>query len=140
MYAAIHELLQYRAEAPTLGRVANRRQLAEQAQLSQQTQAVVRQHAQMQDGIVGVEFARRQAFQVQVGLELGMELFLLAVIAVESDHLGFRIHQAGPPVFQFDVRQQQQLSVLVDRALDQTGNQAKVPGVFSESPFDDERE
>ena len=34
----------------------------------------------MDDGVVGIELARRQAFQIQIGLDLGMELLVGAVV------------------------------------------------------------
>jgi hypothetical protein len=72
----VHDFLQHRLDAPALGRMADRRDLAGQAQLPKETQAVVGEGRQMQQTIVGVELARRQPLQVQVGLEFGMELFI----------------------------------------------------------------
>ena len=69
---AVHHLLQHRLDAPALGRVADRRELAGQPELADQAQAVVGERGQMHDRVVGVELARGQALEVQVGLDLGV--------------------------------------------------------------------
>ncbi len=113
----VHDLLQHRLEPSALGRVANGRNLAGQAQLAKEAQAVVGECPQMQDHVVGVELARRQPFQIKVRFDLGMELFVCAVIPVVLDHLHSRQGEARPPAFDLNVRHQQVLSLLVDGAL-----------------------
>jgi hypothetical protein len=52
----------------------------------------------VQDRIVGIELARGQAFQVQIGLELGVELLVGGVVLVERvDLLGVvRVERKRP--------------------------------------------
>ena len=92
----VHDLLQYRLEPPALGRMANRRNLARQPQLAQEAQAVVRERRQVHDGIVGVELARGQALQIEIGLDLRVELLMRAVAPVQvGDRFRLEV-EAGP--------------------------------------------
>ena len=59
-----HDLLQHRFQPSTLGRMPDRRNLARQSQLPQEAQAVVGKRRQMHDGVVGVELAGGQTFQI----------------------------------------------------------------------------
>ncbi len=65
----VHDPLEYRLQPPALGRMTDRRNLAGQAQLPDQAQAVVGKRAQMQDRVVGVEFPRGQSLQIEIGLD-----------------------------------------------------------------------
>ena len=87
-----------------------------QADLTAQTQGIVGHHAQQQQQGVGGELARRQAFQVQVRLQLGVELLAGAVLAVEPDHVLGRRGQIRPPGLHLDLGDQQHLTVGADRA------------------------
>ncbi len=80
----VHDLLQHRLDAAALGRVAHQAGLARQPRLADQPQAIVGQHGQVQDEVVAVELAGRQALQVEVGLDLAVELLVRAVFAVKT--------------------------------------------------------
>ncbi len=54
--------------------------VAGQPELADQAQAVVGERGQMHDRVVGIELARGQALEVQVGLDLGMELLVGPVV------------------------------------------------------------
>jgi hypothetical protein len=100
----VHDFLQYGLQATTHGRMSDRRQFADQPQLADQTQTVVGEHRDMQHRIVGIELARGQSFQIEVGLDLRMELLVRAVILVALDDPFRRFGQAGPPAFDLDRR------------------------------------
>lgn len=114
----IHDFLQHGLDAPALGRMPDRCDLAGRTQLSLQARAVGDERRQMQQAVVGIELAGRQPFQVQVGLELGMELLVHAVMLVQVDDFRGVNGQRSPPAFQFDAGHQQSLSLLVDGAFD----------------------
>ena len=107
----VDQLLDHRFDAPALGTVAHRRVRPEQATLADQAQDVHRQGGELAHQIVGVELARGQARQVQVGLELGVKLLVRAVVAVQRDDvpgLEAGLRQAGRPALQLqngEVRQ-----------------------------------
>ena len=125
----VHDLLQHRLDAAALGRVAHRAGLAQQPRLSNQPQAIVGQHGQVQDEVVAVEFAGRQALQVEVGLDLAVELLVRAVFPVKLDDLlGLRV-QARPPALQLVFWKQQGLPLLVGGALNQAHDEAEVPAL-----------
>lgn len=121
----VNDLLQHRLYAPALGRMANRRDFAGQAQLPKEAQAVVGEGRQMQQTIVGVELARRQSLQIQVGLEFGMELLVHPVMLVQLDDLRGLGGQSGLSAFQFNVGHLQTLALIVDGAFDHPSNQAE---------------
>ncbi len=126
---AVHDFLQHRLEAAALGRVAHWAGLAQQPRLSNQPQAIVGQHGQVQDEVVAVELAGRQALQVEVGLDLAVELLVRAVFPVKLDDLlGLRI-QARPPALQLVFWKQQGLPLLVGGALNQAHDEAEVPAL-----------
>ena len=52
---AVHDFLQYGAYPPPLGRVTDRRDVAGQAELTDEAQAVVGKGGQLQDGVVGIK-------------------------------------------------------------------------------------
>ena len=110
----VHDLLQHRPEPPSFRRVANRPDVAGQSQLADQAQAVVGERSQMQDGVVGVEFAGRQAFQPQIALDFGMKLLVRAMMPIQIDDFIRRQVEAGPPAFQLDFREQEALPFLAD--------------------------
>lgn len=74
------------------------------------------------------------------GVTLEVKLFMGAVIALAFDAHGFLVVQTGPPTFQFDLWQQQHLSTLVDRAVNDSNHQAKGPGLFAVGAFEVQRE
>ena len=83
-----HQLLQHRLEPPPLGRVAYRGEFAGQSQLANEPQAVVGEHAQMQDEVVAVELAAGAAArESRVGATPRRAL----------DDLHGRLREAGPP-------------------------------------------
>jgi hypothetical protein len=65
--------------------------------LAQEAQAVVRERRQVQQAIVGVELARGQSLQIEIGLDLRVELLMRAVVLVQFNDR-FRLEvEAGPP-------------------------------------------
>lgn len=95
---AVDDLLDDGTQAATPGRVAHRAVGPQQGAFADQTKAVVGQRSQAQHGVVGVEPAGRQAFEVEVGLELAVELLVGAVIGIERDDLsGGQLEGKRPP-------------------------------------------
>ena len=90
-----HQFLDHGAQPAALRRVPDRRVLADEPFEPDPAQDVVGQHRARHDEIVGRELARRQALDVEVGLELGMELLRGRMIAVESDDLRVRATADG---------------------------------------------
>jgi PAS domain S-box-containing protein len=121
----VHDFLQYGLQATTHGRMSDRRQFADQPQLADQTQTVVGEHRDMQHRIVGIELARGQSFQIEVGLDLRMELLVRAVILVALDDPFGRFDKARPPAFDLDFGFRQALPLLVDGPFDDPNDQAK---------------
>ena len=127
----VDQLLHHRLDAPTLGAVAYRRGRPQQGALAHQAQDVHGQRGQLAHQVVGVELARGQPGEVEVGLELGVKLLMRAVVGVQRDD-GLRVEllgaQAGGPAFEFDLGNQQLLTLPVDRALDQPVDAPQRPG------------
>jgi hypothetical protein len=80
----IHDFLQDGFQAPPLCFVPDWRNLARRAELSQQTQAVEREHGQMHDGVIAVKLSRGWPFQIEVGFDFRVELFVRAVAPIEQ--------------------------------------------------------
>ncbi len=53
---SVHDFLQDGTNAAAFGRMSDRREVAGQAKLSHQEQAVVGKDGQLQDGIIGIKF------------------------------------------------------------------------------------
>lgn len=117
-HGQIDDFLHHRLEPTALGRMPRWRVFAQQRVLADQAQAVVGQHRQTEHGIVGVELARGQTLQVEIGLVLAVELFVRAMIGVQRDHGLVRCGQAGFPSFDTPRWNQQRLTVAVDAPLD----------------------
>ena len=113
----IHEFLHHGFDPTPFGRMAHRGMPIDKSDLPDETQDIVRQSAQGQDQGVGGEFARREPFHVQIGLDLAMELFTRSMVFVESDYLLHRQIQSGPPSFDLNFRDEEPLSKAVDGAL-----------------------
>ena len=109
----VDQLLDHRADAAALGRVADRGELAEQPHLADGPEDVIGKSAQRHDQGVGGELAAGQPLQVQIGLELAVKLLRGGMVPVQGDHLlGLHV-QVGPPAFQGDLRHEQHLAVAV---------------------------
>jgi hypothetical protein len=126
----IHQLLHDRADAPSLCRMADRRQFAGQSHQSDPAQDVVGEGAQRQNQVVGIELARRQSFEVQVGLVFAVKLFAGGVTPVQvDDRLSVvLVTQRRPPTLQRDIRNQQRLAFLVDGPLGDPDDAARRTG------------
>ena len=109
----IDQLLDHRANAAALGRVADRGELAEQPHLADGPKDVVGKTTQGHDQGIGGKFATRQPFEIKIGFELAMELLRGGMVPIQGDHLlGLQV-EVGPPAFQGDVRGEPHLSVPV---------------------------
>ena len=96
-----------------LGRVAWRGIRPQQRFLTDHAQDVVGQGTQGEEKIVGGKFPRRQALQVQIGLDLRMELLMSGMIRVQRND-GLRVEMLGQrcvPALQGVFRHQQLLAV-----------------------------
>lgn len=84
-------------------------------------QDVYRQRRKSAHQRVRIELARGQPREVQVGLELGVELLVRAVVCVQGDDLpGIEsARQRGRPAVEFVLGQYQVLAARADRALDE---------------------
>jgi len=71
----IHEFLYHGFDSTPFCQVAHRGLSIDKSDLSDEAQDIVGQASQGQDQGVGGEFARREPFHVQIGLDLTMELF-----------------------------------------------------------------
>src|SRR5664279_1406951 len=93
----VHQFLNDGPDPSALGRMPDRYPVADQPQLADKPQDVVDQCSTAKDQLVGGKFARRQSFQVHVGLEFGMELCAGAMIPVQGDDLLLWQLKRGPP-------------------------------------------
>ena len=116
----IDQILHHRLQAGALGRVAYRRIGPEQSALAHQAQDVHRERRRLAHQSIGAEFARGQPAQIQVGLELGVELFVGAMIGVQiDDRLPIQaLRHAGRPAIELVVGHDQVLAAGADGALD----------------------
>jgi hypothetical protein len=114
----VHQLLHDGTNASAFGAVAQRGIRAQQAVLPCPAQDVVGEHGAGEDQGIGGEFARRQALDVQVGLEFAVVLLGGAVVGIQGDNRLFVEPQAPPPAFDLDLGNQKALAALVDGALD----------------------
>jgi hypothetical protein len=80
--SAVDELLHHRLDAPYLGGVALQCLRAQQPALADQAQ-VHRHRGELAHEAVGVELARGQPGEIQIGLELGVELLVRAVVGIQ---------------------------------------------------------
>ena len=113
----VHEFLHHGPDSTPFCRMAHRGMPIDKSDLPDETQDIVRQSPQGQDQGVGGEFARREPFHVQIGLDLAMELFTRSMVFVEPDYLLHRQIQSGPPSFDLDFRDEEPLSKAVDGTL-----------------------
>ena len=135
----VHEFLHHGPEASAFRLVPDRRILAEEADEPDPAQNVVGERRARHDEVVGGELARRQALDVEVGLELGMELLAGGMIAIERDHLLVRtldLGQRRPPALDRDLGHEQALPMPVDRALGHANDAAEGAGVAAERLLD----
>jgi len=116
-----HHLLHYRLNATALGAVAHGRVALVEGVLANQTQQVHGHGGELAYQVVGVKLARGQALQIHVGLELGMELLMGGVIAVQGDDVAGSelLGQRRCPALDLIIGQQQHYATLVDGALGQ---------------------
>lgn len=91
---AVDEFLHHGLDAPALGRMAYRRIGPQQSGLSHQAKNVHGQRRELAHQVIGIELARGQPLQIEVGLELGVELLVRAVVGVQRDD-GFSIELFG---------------------------------------------
>ena len=89
----------------------------DQADLPDKAKDVVHQGAACHDQLIRGKLPGWKPFKVHICLDLGMVLFTQPMSLVEFDDLFVRKPQARPPPFQFDLRDQEPLSFLVDGPL-----------------------
>ncbi len=122
-----NNLLHHCTQAPPLSRMTKRAVGLDQGRLADGAQNIEGQHGQGQHQIVGGEFVRRRALQVEICVELGMKLLIGAVRLVQRDGLGDGQLEAGEPAFDLELGYQQHLAVAVDGALNQMRHSAHFP-------------
>lgn len=80
----IHQFLHYRSDATPLGRMLNRGNLAKQANLANESKAIVVHSAHGHHQAVCGKLTAGEALQIEICLELAVILFAQGVITVES--------------------------------------------------------
>ena len=120
------DFLDHRLDATAPGWMARRSIGAQQGSLTNHAQEVIGYPPQGQDQIVGGKLPRRQALQIQIGFDFGMELFVGSMIGIEgNDRLRRDLRrQGGVPAFQSGFGQQQDLAIGQTAALGQPQNAA----------------
>ena len=117
----VHQLLHHRLDAPAQCHLAHWAVALVQRVLAHDAQQVHRHRRQRAHQVVGGKLARGQAIEIHVGLELGMELFMGGVVAVQRDDLFvFNLWpQRGAPALEHVLGKEQGLALLVEGALSQ---------------------
>ena len=127
----VDELLHHCLDPPALGWVEHRCVRPQQTALAHQAQDVHCQRSELANQIVGVELARGQALEIEVGLEFGIELLVRAVVGLpRHDLVGVELlaDQAGGPALKFDLGHDQLLTAAIDVALGQPAHAAQRSG------------
>ena len=129
MPGAVAQLLHHRRYASALDAAADGCIGPEQSARGHQAQDVNRHRAELAHDVVRIELARPQPSEIEVGLELGVELLVCAVVGIGGgDVLGLEGGgQARRPALQRELGHKQRLAPLVDGPLDEAQYPANSP-------------
>ncbi|WP_319582227.1 hypothetical protein [uncultured Pseudodesulfovibrio sp.] len=94
-----YEFLKDRANAVAFGRMADRRDIAWNSELTENTTNIIRHARTRPHQGIGVEPARRHPLHIKISLDFALKLLARPMLLLLPDHSFLRQDQVAPPCF-----------------------------------------